>query len=104
MQKIIFIITFFSVLHAEDIASNDLAYVMVMEKINKKVVPLEYIDKVFMNDNIERHKEIPERFARPYEKKSWPEYKKLFIKESRIVAGTKFYSENEELIVSFKCV
>ena len=33
----------------------------------------------FTNSDIERHEEIPERFARPYEKKSWPEYKKLFI-------------------------
>ena len=99
MNKIIIIITLFSVLCAEDIISNDLAYVMVMEKINKKVVPVEYINKVFTNSDIERHEEIPERFARPYEKKSWPEYKKLFIKESRIVAGTKFYSENEELIM-----
>ena len=99
MHKIIIIITFFSVLYAEEIISNDLAYVMVMEKINKKVVPVEYINKVFTNSDIERHEEIPERFARPYEKKSWPEYKKLFIKESRIVAGTKFYSENKDLII-----
>ncbi len=72
MHKIITIITFFSVLYAEDIISNDLAYVMVMEKINKKVVPVEYINKVFTNTNIERHENIPERFTRPYEKKSWP--------------------------------
>jgi len=99
MHKIFITMMFFSVLQAEDIASNDLAYVMVMEKINKKVVPLEYINKVFTSSDIERHQEIPERFARPYEKKSWPEYKKLFIKESRIVAGTKFYSENKKLIM-----
>ena len=43
--------------------------------------------------------EIPERFAKPYEKKSWEQYKKLFIKESRIVAGVKFYSENKDLIM-----
>ena len=79
MNKIIIIITLFSVLCAEDIISNDLAYVMVMEKINKKVGPVEYINKVFTNSDIERQEEIPERFARPYEKKSWTEYKKLFI-------------------------
>ena len=51
------------------------------------------------NPKIELHAKIPERFARPYEKKSWEQYKKLFIKESRIVAGVKFYSENKDLIL-----
>ena len=36
----------------------------------------------------------------PYEKKSWEQYKKLFIKNSRIVAGTNFYTENKDLILS----
>ena len=98
MFKTIFIIIFFSILFGNDTLSDDLAYVMVMEKINKKTVPVDYINKVFQSKKIERHKKIPERFARPYEKKSWPEYKKLFIKDSRIVAGTKFYSENKDLI------
>ena len=98
MFRIIFIIIFFSILFGNDTISDDLAYVMVMEKINKKTVPVDYINKVFSSKKIERHKKIPERFARPYEKKSWPEYKKLFIKEARIAAGTKFYSENKDLI------
>ena len=100
MFKTIFIIIFFSILFGNDTLSDDLAYVMVMEKINKKTVPVDYINKVFLSKKIERHKKIPERFARPYEKKSWPEYKKLFIKDSRIVAGTKFYSENKDLITN----
>ena len=54
--------------------------------------------EAFTNDGIIKHKEIPEYFARPYEKKSWSEYRKLFIKESRIVSGAKFYIENKELI------
>ena len=56
------------------------------------------LDEIFNNSSIEKHLEIPERFARPYEKKSWEQYKKLFIKESRIVAGVKFYSENKDLV------
>ena len=99
MFRIVFIIIFFSILYGNDTISDDLAYVMVMEKVNKKVVPVDYINIVFSGKDIERHKEIPERFAKPFEKKSWPEYKKLFIKESRIVAGTKFYSENKDLII-----
>ena len=99
MRRILLSIIFGSILFGGDSTSDDLAYIMVAEKINKKVVPIDYLKKVFKNKNIERHKEIPERFARPYEKKSWEEYKKLFIKESRIVAGTKFYSENKDLII-----
>ena len=70
MFKTIFIIIFFSILFGNDTLSDDLAYVMVMEKINKKTVPVDYINKVFSSKKIERHKKIPERFARPYEKKS----------------------------------
>ena len=79
MSRIILIITSVSLLFGEDKISDDLAYIMVIEIINKKVVPTEYIEKVFNNKNIERHKEILERFATPYEKKSWEQYKKLFI-------------------------
>lgn len=100
MSRIILIITSVSLLFGEDKISDDLAYIMVIEIINKKVVPTEYIEKVFNNKNIERHKEILERFATPYEKKSWEQYKKLFIKNSRIVAGTNFYTENKDLILS----
>ena len=100
MSRIILIITSVSLLFGEDKISDDLAYIMVIERINKKVVPTEYIEKVFNNKNIERHKEILDRFATPYEKKSWEQYKKLFIKNSRIVAGTNFYTENKDLILS----
>jgi len=99
MSRIILIITFVSLLFSEDKITDDLAYVMVLERINKKTVPTQYIKDVFSNKNIERHQQIPERFARPYEKKSWEQYKKLFIKESRIIAGTKFFNENNDIIL-----
>ena len=100
MPKSIFLLIFFlSISYSNDSVSNDLAYQLVVEIINKKIVPMAYIDEVFKNEKIERHKKIPDSFARPYEKKSWEQYKKLFIKESRIAAGTEFYSENKDLIL-----
>ena len=92
-----FIIT--NTVFAEKDISADLAYQLVLEKINKKAVPVSFLNDVFKSSSIEKHMEIPERFAKPYEKKSWNQYKKLFIKESRIVAGVKFYSENKDLIM-----
>ena len=88
-----------SISYSNSSAPDDLAYQLVLEKINKKIVPIAYLDEVFKNEKIQRHKKIPESFARPYEKKSWEQYKKLFIKESRIIAGAKFYSENKDLIL-----
>ena len=100
MNKITFTFIFLlSISYANDSLLDDLAYQLVVERINKKLVPITYIDKVFKNEKIERHDKIPERFAKPYEKKSWDQYKKLFIKESRIVAGTKFYSDNRDLVL-----
>ena len=98
VQKVFSLITIISLTFAGQNLSDDLAYQLVLEKINKKVVPTSYIDEIFNNPSIEKHLEIPERFAKPYEKKSWEQYKKLFIKESRIVAGVKFYSENKDLV------
>ena len=97
--KVFSLVMLMSLALAEKDHSDDLAYQLVLEKINKKVIPISYIDKIFNSSSIEKHLEIPERFARPYEKKSWKQYKKLFIKESRIVAGVKFYSENKNLIL-----
>ena len=94
---LIFIIT--NMVFAENDISADLAYQLVLDKINKKAVPVSFLNDVFKSSSIEKHMEIPERFAKPYEKKSWEQYKKLFIKESRIVAGVKFYSENKDLIM-----
>ena len=94
---LIFIIT--NIVFAENDISGDLAYQLVLDKINKKDVPISFLNDVFKSSSIEKHMEIPERFAKPYEKKSWEQYKKLFIKESRIVAGVKFYSENKVLIM-----
>ena len=99
IHKALFIFIITNMVFAENDISVDLAYQLVLEKINKKAVPVSFLNDVFKSSSIEKHMEIPERFAKPYEKKSWEQYKKLFIKESRIVAGVKFYSENKGLIM-----
>ena len=99
VHKALFIFIITNIVFAENDISVDLAYQLVLAKINKKAVPVSFLNDVFNSSSIEKHMEIPERFAKPYEKKSWEQYKKLFIKESRIVAGVKFYSENKDLIM-----
>ena len=76
---------------------NDIAYKLVIKKIGDDI-PVSFVNEAFSHDKLEVHKIIAERFAKPYEKKSWPEYKKIFVKESRIAAGAKFFSENTNLI------
>ena len=99
MKKlIIIIIIILSGVGAENILEKDTAFLLVRDKMRNSQVPEAFLREAFTNDGIIKHKEIPEYFARPYEKKSWSEYRKLFIKESRIVAGAKFYIENKELI------
>ena len=60
----------------------------------EKGVPDSFLKKTFSNENIEIHLVIPERFARPYEKKTWDEYKKLFVTTTRINNGAVFYNKN----------
>lgn len=73
------------------------AYLKILERLNGSI-PKEYIKEAFSHSKLEIHKEIADRFARPYEKKTWVEYRKIFVKESRIASGAKFYKENKKLI------
>ena len=77
----------------------DLVYEAIKESALKKGVSEEYLKQVFENGNIQIRKEIPERFAKPYENKSWEEYRKLFVKPSRINKGSEFYNEQQETLV-----
>tara|TARA_Y100000768_G_scaffold174484_1_gene130648 strand:- start:934 stop:1728 length:795 start_codon:yes stop_codon:yes gene_type:complete len=78
---------------------DDLAYRLVLEKLNGEI-PEGFVRDAFSHNKVEIHKVIAERFAKPYEKKSWSDYRKIFVKESRIKAGAKFYKENKALIQS----
>ena len=63
-----------------------------------KVIPKSYLENTFSHKSIQTHDKIVERFARPYEKQSWTNYRKLFITDSRIKKGTHFYTENQETL------
>ena len=76
---------------------DDFAYRLVSEKLDG-AIPEEFVRAAFSHKSVEIHKEISEKFAKPYEKKPWSDYRKIFVKESRISAGAKFYSENKDLI------
>ena len=76
---------------------DDFAYRLVSEKLDG-AIPEEFVRAAFLHESVEIHKEISEKFAKPYEKKPWSDYRKIFVKESRISAGAKFYSENKDLI------
>ena len=93
--KIIFLITFS---FSEEI-DKDLAYQKVLEKLDG-ALPKSFVKKAFSHEGVKIHKEIAERFAKPYEKKAWSDYRKIFVKESRISAGAKFYKNNLKLISS----
>ena len=76
IKKALLICIITNMIFAENDISADLAYQLVLDKINKKAVPVSVLNDVFKSSSIEIHMEIPERFAKPYEKKSWEQYKK----------------------------
>ena len=47
--KVFSLIMIISLTFADENRSDDLAYQLVLEKINKKVVPTSYIDEIFNN-------------------------------------------------------
>jgi membrane-bound lytic murein transglycosylase B len=73
---------------------------IVREKIAElsleKGIPNSFINNSFASEKIKIHPVIPERFSRPYEKKTWEEYKKIFVKKSRIEKGVTFYNNQKK--------
>ena len=96
-MKLLLIIFFLSIsIFSQDI-EKDIAYELVSKELGG-AVPTFFIQEAFLHEKLEVHKIIAEKFAKPYEKKPWAEYRKIFVKESREAAGAKFYTENKSLI------
>ena len=84
------IILFLSFLRVND----DPVLSIIRSDAIKMGIPETYLDKTFSYSKIEIHDSILDRFARPYEKKTWGEYRKLFVTKNRINEGEKFYKSH----------
>ncbi|MBC8323577.1 MAG: lytic murein transglycosylase [Candidatus Marinimicrobia bacterium] len=94
---IIYLISIY--VYATDSSSTTVAdpvYNEIKLKAIEKGLPESFIQNTFSNESIEIHPVIPERFARPYEKKTWDEYKKLFVTQRRINSGKEFYNKTRQ--------
>ena len=100
MKNIIYFFLLIIIIKSQPISEN-LAFRKVMENL-KGSIPESYVRQAFAHKALKIHKIIPERFARPYEKQTWEKYRKIFVKESRISSGAKFYNENLDLINTIK--
>ena len=79
-------------------STNDPVLNSIFEEASKRGVPKDFLQDTFNKKNIIIHEKIPEFFARPYEKKSWDVYKKIFVTPNRINGGIRFYNEYGSLI------
>ena len=86
MGKIILLFLFSLLL-----GQNDPVLLSIRADALKSGIPEQYLNKTFKHSGITIHDQILDRFAKPYEKKSWAEYRKLFVTESRIKEGSSFY-------------
>jgi membrane-bound lytic murein transglycosylase B len=94
MEKLISILLFSSFLF-----SQDTVFSSIREQAVKKGLPEAFLIEAFSSEEITIHNDILERFAKPYEKKSWTDYRKLFVTKSRITAGNNFYQKNEQKLI-----
>ena len=62
----------------------------------KKGIPESFLNETFSHSSIKIHNKILDRFAKPYEKKSWTDYRKLFVTDSRIQNGSEFYAQHKK--------
>ena len=65
----------------------------IYDQAIKRGIPENYLQQTFNKKHITVHDKIPALFARPYEKKAWNEYKKIFVTEKRINGGIKITME-----------
>lgn len=99
MYLYIFIILTALLINGSYASDKEYVYKVIKEGVINRGVSEEYLKNVFEDENIRTHKEILERFAKPYESKSWEEYRKLFVKPSRINKGNEFYKERQKTLV-----
>tara|TARA_B100001758_G_scaffold47312_1_gene38048 strand:+ start:2110 stop:2886 length:777 start_codon:yes stop_codon:yes gene_type:complete len=79
-------------------SANDPVLDTIFDEAIKRGIPREFLEQAFNKKNITVHKKIPEFFARPYEKKSWDVYKKIFVTPNRIEGGVKFYNQYGDVL------
>ncbi len=83
----------------QDLSSkNKQIFESIKEPALVKGISEDFLLRAFEDESIQIHKEILERFAKPYERKSWEEYRKLFVKPSRINKGVDFYFQYEKIL------
>jgi len=95
MGKLILLLLFSFLFAGED----SVLLAIRADALNKGVAE-SYLNETFAHEGIEIHDKILHRFAQPFEKKSWPDYRKLFVNESRISKGIVFYGENQSALIS----
>jgi membrane-bound lytic murein transglycosylase B len=78
---------------------NDPAFQQVWSYLENKAVPREYVVSTFLDLGIQIHPKIIDSFNNPYEKKSWDEYRKIFMTDKRAMGGIEFFRENSELVM-----
>jgi membrane-bound lytic murein transglycosylase B len=78
---------------------NDPAFQQVWSYLENKAVPREYVVSTFLDSGIQIHSKIIDSFNNPYEKKSWDEYRKIFMTDKRAMGGIEFFRENSELVM-----
>ena len=88
------IILFFSLFRISD----DPVLSIIRSDAMKIGIPESYLNEAFSHSKIEIHDSILDRFARPYEKKTWDEYRKLFVTKNRINEGAKFFKSHSNVL------
>ena len=95
MGKLV-IILFLSLLRIND----DPVLSIIRSDAIKMRIPKSYLDEPFSYSKIEIHDSILDRFAKPYEKKTWGEYRKLFVTKNRINEGAKFFRSYGDILTA----
>ena len=90
------IILFFSLFRISD----DPVLSIIRSDAMKIGIPETYLNEAFSHSKIEIHDSILDRFARPYEKKTWDEYRKLFVTKNRIDEGAKFFRSHGDILTA----
>ena len=72
-------ILLFSLIVGTGIQSKDSVYALIRNEAISAGIDKSFLDITFNHQDIKVHSKIKELFEKPYEKKSWTEYRKIFV-------------------------
>ncbi|WP_428355328.1 lytic murein transglycosylase B [Methyloprofundus sp.] len=105
MQKLLLATLFFFALISHSVAQAEIKDKAAVDKFINKMVTEHQFDRAELNtlfESVEIQPKIIAAMTRPAEGMPWYKYRKIFIRDSRIQGGVKFWQDNQQSLAAMQ--